>query len=346
MIVGSNRLETTSPLAPISIFSERFGESRWFLAPMAGITDIVFRRLMRTMGADVVISELVSSEGLVRGGAKTRELMAFCDEERPVGIQIFGSDTQRLIEAARIVQEEGADFVDINFGCPVKKVVCDGAGAAWLREPQKMGEMLSAVKASLRIPLTIKVRTGWDETSRNVAEVVRVAADAGVAWVAIHGRTRAQGYSGSADWDLIRHVAHRSTIPVIGNGDLVKSDQAIGRLGDGYSHAVMIGRGALKNPWIFQEAKGIEPDYDFLSLIERHFDLALELKGRTRAFLSLKKFLAWYAAGFSGASIFRASIFQTKDVEQLRQLAIDYFGRFNHQRVVNDDQPFLMGGHG
>lgn len=333
-------------LPPISLFEERFGLLRYVMAPMAGISDIVFRSLIREMGAQAVVSELLSAEGLIRGGEKTKDMMRFSELERPVGIQLFGSSIPSMVEAARIVQSEGADFVDINFGCPVKKVVCDGAGAAWLKEPERMGELLSAMKAVLRIPLTIKVRTGWDDQSRNVADVVAVAARSGAAWVAIHGRTRAQGYAGSADWDLIREVAHNSPIPIIGNGDLVTASAAQQKIADGYAHAVMIGRGALKNPWIFQEILGQSPDFDFVRLIERHFELALEHRGKFRAFLSLKKFLAWYAAGLPGCSLFRASLFKAADIESLKSVALDYFRMQNHRPKHDDGQAFLMGGHG
>lgn len=332
-------------LPAIDIFKERFGPVRFFMAPMAGITDIVFRTLIRELGAQVVISELVSAEGLVRGGQKTLDLSAFCEEERPVGIQIFGHEIDRMVEAARIVQGAGADFVDINFGCPVKKVVCDGAGAAWMKDPVKLGQLLVAMKSALRIPLTIKVRTGWDEENRNVMEVVKVAADSGVSWVAIHGRTRAQGYSGRADWELIRQVAHESPIPIIGNGDILTAEDALTKIEDGYSHAVMIGRGALKNPWIFREILGQEVTYDFMQLIARHFELAVAKKDRHRAFLSLKKFLAWYAAGYPYSSTFRAELFKTHDLDELQKLAFSFFERLNY-RPKMDDQPFLMGGHG
>lgn len=335
-------------LTPIQTFKERFGDVRFVLAPMAGITDTVFRLLMRKMGSQVVISELLSAEGLVRGGARTRSMMQFDERERPVGIQIFGSHISTMVEAAKIVQEDGADFVDINFGCPVKKVVCDGSGSAWLKTPSKMGELLSTLKANLRIPLTIKVRTGWDDQSRNVKEVVKVAAQCGVSWVAIHGRTRAQGYSGLADWELIREVAISSPIPIIGNGDIITASQAKKRIEEGYSHAVMIGRGALKNPWIFQDILETErtSTYDLVQLIHEHFQLAIEKKDRDRAFLSLKKFMGWYAAGYPYSSAFRGSIFQTNDVDELRDLALEFFGKQGFQKPVDDGQPFLMGGHG
>ena len=333
-------------LAPITLFEERFGPVRYLMAPMAGITDVVFRTLIREMGAQVVVSELLSAEGLVRGGEKTRDMMRMCETERPVGIQIFGSSVASMTEAAKIVQSEGADFVDINFGCPVKKVVCDGAGAAWLKEPAKLGELLLSMKNVLRIPLTIKIRTGWDENSINCQEVVRVAAECGVAWVAIHGRTRSQGYAGYADWELIRQVAIQSPIPIIGNGDIITAAQAAHRIEQGYCHAVMVGRGALKNPWIFQQILGQDPDFNFCNLVERHFDLAIQHRGKFRAYLSLKKFMAWYATGYPGASAFRSQLFACKDIEALKGCAIEYFSTVNYRPKTDDGQPFLMGGHG
>jgi len=318
------------------------------MAPMAGITDTVFRSLIREMGAQAVISELVSSEGLVRGGTKTRDLIRFDDAERPVGIQIFGSDVKTMTAAARIVESEGADFVDINFGCPVKKVVCDGGGAAWLKEPEKMEALLSEIKSALRIPLTIKIRTGWDDTSRNAGEIVAAAARAGVAWVAIHGRTRAQGYAGLSDWDYIKGIAADSPIPVIGNGDILSAEDAWSRINGQFSHAVMIGRGALKNPWIFQEIFSPEgvSDRDLWALIERHFELAISKKDSVRAYLSLKKFMGWYAAGYPYSSQFRANIFRTSDITELKNLAFDYFSSIRLDERKTETQPFLMGGHG
>jgi nifR3 family TIM-barrel protein len=335
-------------LPPIDLFKERFGDIRYVLAPMAGITDTVFRLLMRQMGSQVVISELLSSEGLVRGGMRTRQMLQFDERERPVGIQIFGSHIATMKEAAKIVQEEGADFVDINFGCPVKKVVCDGSGSAWLREPQKMGELLSEIKAGIRVPLTIKVRTGWDEQSKNVKEIIQVAHQSGVSWVAIHGRTRAQGYSGLADWELIKEAAISSPIPILGNGDIITSHQALQKINGGFCHAVMIGRGALKNPWIFRELLegNSDAEYNFLELIRTHFSLAIEKKDRDRAFLSLKKFMGWYASGYPHASSFRGKIFQTNDVDELLVLAEEFFAEHTFQKPTDDGKPFLMGGHG
>ena len=334
-------------LDPISLFKERHGDLRYFFAPMAGISDTVFRLLMRELGAQCVVSELLSAEGLIRGGQRTRDMLHFDERERPVGIQIFGHNIQTLAEAAKIVESEGADFVDLNFGCPVKKVVCDGGGAAWLKDPIKLGQLLNTVKKDLRIPLTIKVRTGWDDTSRNVREVVHVAAESGVSWVAIHGRTRAQGYTGYSDWELIRETAIHSAIPIIGNGDILTAEMAKKRIDEGYAHAVMIGRGALKNPWIFREILGEKIEAkDFLPLITRHFDLAIEKKERHRAFLSLKKFLAWYAGGFPHSGKFRFDLFQLENIDELKGHAFEYFESIRDVVKVDDGQPFLMGGHG
>lgn len=313
---------------------------------MSGITDTVFRQLMREMGADVVISDLISAEGLVRGGERTRSMMAFVESERPVGIQLFGGNEDSLVEAARMVEASGADFVDLNLGCPVNKVVKTGGGSAWLREPAALGKLLVRMKAGLSVPLTIKVRTGWDEGSINVDEVVHVAHDSGVSWVAIHGRTRAQGYAGLSNWDLIKGVASQSPLPIIGNGDVLTAEQAWAKIHGGYSHGVMIGRGALKNPWIFLEILGRAPEgKDLSQLIERHFGLALGHKDPRRAFLSLKKFCGWYAAGLPGSSLFRKRIFETSDVECLRRVTLDYFGSVD-TGSRQDEGGFLMGGHG
>ncbi|MCB0417664.1 MAG: tRNA dihydrouridine synthase DusB [Bdellovibrionaceae bacterium] len=334
-------------LPAIDQFASRHGAARFVLAPMSGITDGVFRLLMREMGAHIVISDLVSAEGLMRGGEKTRSMLAYSEAERPVGIQIFGGNPESLVEACRIVEAEGADFVDLNLGCPVKKVVKTGAGSAWLRDPAALGKILLQMKQAIRIPLTIKIRTGWDESSINAKEVVHVAYECGVSWVAIHGRTRAQGYSGEADWELIRDVAQSSPLPILGNGDILTAAQARARIEGGYAHGVMIGRGALKNPWIFSELSGVASGIpDFASMIDRHFELALSMKNEARAFLSLKKFLGWYASGLPGASQFRKSLFEIREVEGLRQLATSFFAGVDVRAKVDDGQPFLMGGHG
>jgi tRNA-dihydrouridine synthase B len=224
------------------------------LAPMAGITDMPFRRLMKRMGAGLVISEFVSAHAIVYGGPRVGKYMSFHPDERPVGIQIFGGDDQILAEASKKLEDHGVDFVDINMGCPVPKVTRKGGGSAWLCQTSEMGAMLKRVKAAIKIPLTVKIRTGWDSSTINAQEIIHICAEEGVEMVAVHGRTRAQGYAGSADWDLIAQLSAEAKIPVIGNGDLVSGPLAAARLALSGCSMAMIGRGALKNPWIFKES--------------------------------------------------------------------------------------------
>ena len=213
-----------------------------------------FRRLMRRMGAGGVISEFVSAHAVVSRAPTLKKYLAFHQDERPVGIQLFGGDEKVLAEAAKIVEGVGVDFVDINLGCPVPKVTKKGGGSAWLCHPSDLAAMLALVKKSISIPLTIKIRTGWDEQNKNAREILKIAEDTGIAAVAIHGRTRMQGYAGQADWDFIREVTENTPVPIIGNGDVITGPLAAARLRTAGCAGVMIGRGALKNPWIFQEA--------------------------------------------------------------------------------------------
>jgi tRNA-dihydrouridine synthase B len=229
-------------------------DNPFVLAPMAGITDMPFRRLMKRLGAGCVISEFVSARGLLSKSPRMQRYLAFHEEERPVSIQLFGDEAKDLAEAAKIVEGKGLDFVDINLGCPVPKVTKKGGGSAWLCRPVELGHMLREVKSAIKIPLTIKIRLGWDANTINAAEVARIAKEEGVEWVAVHGRTRTQGYSGHADWTRMRELNSMNIIPIMGNGDLISGPLAAARLIESGCFSVMIGRGALKNPWIFKEA--------------------------------------------------------------------------------------------
>ena len=327
-------------------------DGQTILAPMAGITDIAFRTLMRRKGSAASITELVSADGMIRGGAKTLRLAAFLPEERPIGIQLFGADADVVVQAAETCQEMGCDFIDMNFGCPVPKVVKKGAGAAMTRDLDRLHAYLTRVKAGLSVPLTIKVRTGWDADSVNVLEVARVAEDVGCAWIAIHGRTRAQGYRGYADWDLIREVAQGVSMPVIGNGDILEADEAERRIQETGCAAVMIGRGALRNPWIFSEHQalkaGEEPGLGtFLELLEEHRALLLAHHAEKHALLQLKKFSMWYSFGFPGSRDFRRRVFQEDSLDEVWDVARAYFEGVAHLPASSKDrQPFLKGGHG
>jgi tRNA-dihydrouridine synthase B len=232
------------------------------LAPMAGITDLSFRRIAKSFDVDLVTSEMVSSEGLVRNKARTKMLLQSHAEEKPLAIQLFGSDPKVVAEAARIVADEGADIIDLNMGCPVPKVVRQGAGAALLRDVEKIASLVDAVRQAVSIPLTVKTRSGWGQSKINVLEVARVVEDSGADAITIHPRTARQGFSGSADWPLIGKVKQAVNIPVIGNGDVSRPED-VGKMRKlTQCDGVMIGRGAMGNPWIFKQARQLTKLFD------------------------------------------------------------------------------------
>src|SRR5688572_12106928 len=228
--------------------------SPFAVAPMAGMTDTAFRRLVkRHGGCGLVVTEMVSSEGLVRGIDRTLEYAEYTEEERPVSIQIFGGDPAKMAAAAQIVEGMGADIVDVNMGCPVPKIAKHSAGCSLMREPAHAASVISAMTRAVRIPVTVKMRAGWNDASRNAPELAKRVQDAGAAAVTIHGRTAEQSYKGFADWDLVSRVADDLAIPVFGSGDCVEPTQIIDRLRTGVS-GVLVGRGVLRNPWILAQA--------------------------------------------------------------------------------------------
>ena len=239
------------------------------VAPMAGMTDTAFRRLVKRQGGcGLVVTEMVSSEGLVRGIDRTLEYAEYTEEERPVSIQIFGGDPEKMAAAAQIVEGMGADIVDINMGCPVHKIAKHSAGCSLMKQPEHAAKVVAAMARAVKIPVTVKMRAGWNDRSRNAAELARMVEGAGAAAVTIHGRTAEQSYSGSADWDLVSEVASQLSIPVFGSGDCVEPEQVVERLrastcnvGAGLSRpiisGVLVGRGVLRNPWILAQAADI-----------------------------------------------------------------------------------------
>lgn len=233
------------------------GEMPLFLAPMEDVTYKSFRYMCKKYGADVMYTEFVSSEALIRNIQKTRQKMTLYDFDRPVAIQIYGHDIHSMVEAAKVAEESQPDFIDINYGCPMKKIVRHGAGAAMLLEPDKMQRMTEAIVKAVKLPVTAKTRLGWDHDSKNIVEVAERLQDTGIAALAIHGRTRSQLYTGEADWSLIAEVKNnaRMTIPIIGNGDITSPEKAKAFLEQSGVDALMIGRGAIGRPWIFAEVK-------------------------------------------------------------------------------------------
>lgn len=325
------------------------------LAPMAGITDYAFRTFMKGLDAGVVITELISATGIAYKSERTIQLTRFDEGQRPVGIQLFGEDPVQMAEAAKFVQDLGADFVDVNFGCPVPKVVKKGAGSAALKDLPAMAVLLRAMVKAVSIPVTIKIRTGWDSTSRNAENVVNLAYNEGITWVAIHGRTRAQGYSGLSDWEYIREVKRGARIPVLGNGDILFPDQAVERLQESGVDGVLIGRGALKNPYIFREALTLWKGQNLVRDSVRDYSLlfsslrdcfAAHCEERILQ-IQLKKFAAWFATGYPGAAQFRKNIFRTQTSQEVSNVALEYFATLNGLAQADTSrEAFLMGGHG
>jgi len=327
----------------------------FILAPMAGITNSPFRRLMRKMNSSLVVSELVSATGIEYMGRKTLDLLKFHEDERIIGLQIFGEETTHLVKACQYVEKLGADFVDLNMGCPVPKVVKKGAGAAMCRNLPELSKTLSAMVQSVKIPVTIKIRTGWDSETKNASEVVKVAAEAGVAWVAIHGRTRAQGYSGEADWEFLGNVKAKAQIPIIGNGDLTTPEKAVERYKTYGVDAVLIGRGALRNPFIFDqsarllkgESYALPQASDYIHLLSEQKTLLDSMYEPRSAMIHARKFLAWYSAGFPGSHEFRKKVFSIPEGDDLWKEAFHFFeesaAKRSHGFLTED---FLMGGHG
>lgn len=278
-----------------------------FLAPMEEVTDAAFRCLCKRFGADVLISEFVSSEALIRDAEKSQKKMVFGEEERPFGIQIFGHDINSLRGAAEIAAAQNPDFVDINWGCPVKKVVNKGAGAAILKDIPKMVKLTEAVVKAVNIPVTVKTRLGWDETSKPIVEVAERLQDIGIQLLSIHGRTRAQMYSGQADWRLIGEVCNnpRMNIPIIGNGDIDSGIKAV-EYGKLYGvDGVMVGRAAIGNPFIFKEIKNAlnhkeTPEVTYTERVEiclEHLRNSISLKGERTGVLEMRRHYAGYFKG-------------------------------------------------
>jgi len=287
------------------------------LAPMSGITDPPFRLLAREKGADLAYTEMVSAEGLVRGNNGCSRLLETYSSEGPLMGQLFGTDPAALAEAASRVQEMGLAGVDINAGCPAAKIVKKGAGAALLRDPQRLREILTQVRNALRIPLGIKIRSGWDEESRNYLEVVQMAEDCGVDLVAIHPRPRSQKFSGEADWGLIRMAKERTSLTIVGNGDVRSPADAARMLKETGCDGVMIGRGSWGNPWIFARVRGLVHEGRDIplptleqreKLILRHLELHLERKGAPWGLLTFIKHVGWYLKGYPAVAAFRKRI--------------------------------------
>lgn len=304
-----------------------------YLAPMAGVTDTVFRRLCKEFGADVVVTEFVSAEGIFRRNARTLEYLEFDDAERPLGVQLFGGDPTHLGEAARhVIDWKRPDFIDLNFGCPVNKVVCKQGGSALLKDCPLLDRVARAVVQAVEpFPVTAKIRLGWDERSVNAITTARLLEDAGIQAIAVHGRTRAQGYSGEADWEEIARVVQAVSIPVIGNGDLTSASIIRKRREESNVAGVMLGRAAMSAPWLFAQtqqylATGIlasdPPLAAQWALIRRHCALTVQRRGNEAAAMhSMRSRLMAYSRGMPAARNLRMAFQSVSSLQQLDAIA-------------------------
>jgi len=289
---------------------------------MSGFSDLPYRSLCRSFGSALSYTEFVSAKEIVHGrGSYWRKALTFLPWERPVVIQIFDSDEQRLSEAAHIVAELGPDVIDINMGCSVSKIACRGAGAALLKQPSKIARIFELITRTASQPVSGKIRLGWDARNRNYLEVVQAMQDGGAAMVAVHGRTGDQGYSGQADWDAIAEIVAHARIPVIGNGDIQSVDDIERLKGLTGCAAVMIGRGAIGNPWIFQRRdRDTVPLNEKIAVIRRHFQLMEEHYGQDKAIVLMRKHLAKYSSGHPGIRSFRPRLVRAASREELDDL--------------------------
>jgi nifR3 family TIM-barrel protein len=308
--------------------------NRVILAPMAGITNLPYRRIMKSFGVGLVFTEMISANGLIRDGRRTRELLASVKDEFPLGIQLFGNDPQVLSKAAEMVIDDG-DLLDINMGCPVKKVVRSGAGSALLQNPLQISKVLAAVRKTYSGPLTIKIRSGWDEDSVNFLEIGRIAEVEGIDAITLHPRTRSQGFSGKSQWNHIAELKAALNIPVFGSGDIFTAEDAIEMLNKTNCDAVMIGRGGYGNPWLIRQILALlngesapQPSRsEHLNVMLRHLDFNLEQFGEKKTLLEMRKHLCWYVRGLSGASHYRVALQKTTTLKQVIDLTKDFFSR-------------------
>lgn len=312
------------------------------LAPMAGVADRAFRETCVRFGASYVVSEMVSSKGLQFNDRKTGALMTLSGAERPAGIQLFGSEPAVMAEAAKKAMEYTPDVIDINMGCPAPKVSCSGSGSALMKDPPLCGKIVAAVKNAVPVPVTVKMRKGWNSDSVNAVEVARICEAAGADAVTVHGRTREQMYAPSADWDIIRQVKQAVKIPVIGNGDVVSAQAAAQLLEQTGCDAVMVGRGALGNPWIFTQINAYLTDScrivpppelsERMLVMMKHIALMCEYKGEHRAMNEARKHVGWYLKGMKNAASFRRRAGTLETWKQLEELVRDILG-------TNSEQP-------
>ncbi len=345
-------LEPSNPFIFMNIGNLTF-ENKAFLAPMAGITHPVFRWMVREVGGAVGFTEMVSAEGIVRDFERAQKYLEPFPGEKPFAVQLFGADPGAVAAAAVISVEQGADLIDINMGCPVRKVVKAGAGAALMRDPGKLAALLRKVRAALHCPLTVKIRSGWTAGEILAPDMARIARDSGVDAIIVHPRTVAQGFSGKADWPVIERVKKAVEIPVIGNGDIRTAEDALRMMDETGCEGIMVGRGVLGNPWIFSAIRGaigggsamiVPTPAEREAVVCSHLDRNIRFFGERDGIKDFYRHLSWYTKGMRGCAALRKQVLGEENHEEVRDAIHRFFALTQRDRPPEDEHPDASSG--